>query len=263
MPLGAMDDDAPQGLAVRATAFGAKLRRAGRFALGLVLPPQCLACERPVTEAGALCVACWGGLRLIERPYCERLGTPFPADFGPGLLSPAAIARPPAFERARAVARFDGTARALVHRLKYGDAVHLARPLGAMMARAGHELVDPDAVLLPVPLHRGRLWRRRFNQSALLAREIARLSKAELRLDAVERVKATRPQVGLSAAQRAENLAGAFEVVDRPALAGRRVVLIDDVVTTGATVDRLARLLRRAGAGSVDVLSFAVVVNDG
>ncbi|GLK68447.1 amidophosphoribosyltransferase [Hansschlegelia plantiphila] len=238
---------------------------AGRALLDFALPPQCLACAKPVTEAGGLCVACWSGLRLIERPYCERLGAPFPADYGPGLLSPAAIANPPAYDRARAVARFDGAARELVHRLKYADGVHLARPLGAMMARAGHELLTPETLVLPVPLHRGRLWRRRFNQAALLAREAARATKAELRADLLLRVKATRPQVGLTAAQRAENLAGAFRIADgaAAALRGRRVVLVDDVLTTGATVDRLSRLVRRAGASSVDVLVFALVVKDG
>lgn len=262
MPSDAIDETEASGVGARLAGFGAGLRRAGRVALDLALPPQCLACAKPVTETGGLCVGCWGGLKPIERPYCERLGTPFPADFGPGLLSPAAIAKPPAFDRARAVARFDGTARELVHRLKYADGVHLARPLGRMMARAGHELLGPDAVLVPVPLHRGRLWSRRFNQSALLAKEIAKTSGARLAPHAVERVKATKPQVGLTAAQRAENLAGAFRVPDRAAVSGRQVVLVDDVVTTGATVDRLARLMRRAGAASIDVLSFAVVVNE-
>lgn len=239
------------------------LRRAVRLALDLALPPQCLACEKPVTASGGLCVACWSAFRPIERPYCERLGIPFPADFGPGLLSPAAIAKPPAFDRARAVARFDGPARELVHRLKYGDGLHVARPMGAMMARAGHELTGEGALLAPVPLHRGRLWSRRFNQAALLAREVARTTGAELRVDALERVKATRPQVGLTAAQRAENLSGAFRIADPAAIRGRRVVLVDDVMTTGATLDRLSRLVRRAGAASVDALVFAVVVNDG
>lgn len=263
MPLGAIEDDEPHGARARLRLGAGFLRGFGRAALDLATPPQCLACATPVAQAGGLCVSCWSGLRLIERPYCERLGTPFPADFGPGLLSPTAIARPPDFDRARAVARFDGTARELVHRLKYADGVHLARPLGAMMARAGHELLGEGALALPVPLHRTRLWSRRFNQSALLAREVARISGVELRLDAVARVKATRPQVGLTQAQRAENLSGAFKVVDRAAIAGRRTVLVDDVATTGATVGRLARLLRRAGAASVDVLTFAVVVNDG
>ncbi len=259
MPLGAIDE--PQ--TSRGALAAAALRCFGRGALDLVLPPQCLACAKPVTEDGALCVACWGGLKPIDRPFCERLGTPFAADFGPGLLSPAAIARPPAFDRMRAVARFDGTARELVHRLKYADGAHLARPLGRMMARAGHELLGPDVTLVPVPLHWRRLWRRRFNQSALLAREIARLSGARLVPEAVVRVKPTRPQVGLTAAQRAENLAGAFRVADGVALKGVRIVLVDDVVTTGSTIDRLTRLLRRAGARSVDALVFAMVVNDG
>lgn len=258
-----VDDDAPPPQRFARLRAGAA--RAARRALDLALPPQCLACAKPVADPGALCAACWGDLKLIERPYCEKLGTPFPADFGPGLISPKAMAHPPATDRIRAVARFDGTARELVHRLKYGDAVHLARAMGGLMARAGHELLAADALLVPAPLHRGRLWRRRFNQSALLAREIGRASGARAALLAVERVKPTRPQVGLSAAQRAENLAGAFKIPDagQAAIAGRRVVLVDDVMTTGATVDRLARLVRRAGASSVDALVFAVVVNDG
>lgn len=241
------------------------LGMAGRMALDFALPPQCLACSKPVTESGGLCVQCWGALKAIERPYCERLGTPFPADYGPGLLSPAAIANPPSYDRARAVARFDGAARELVHRLKYADGVHLARPLGGMMARAGRELLAPDALVLPVPLHRGRLWTRRFNQAALLAREAARLSGAELRSDILLRVKPTRPQVGLTAAERAANLSGAFRLSDGAgaAIRGRRIVIVDDVLTTGATVERLSRLVRRAGAKSVDVLVFALVVKDG
>ncbi|MFC3695473.1 ComF family protein [Chenggangzhangella methanolivorans] len=260
--MGAIEEAERAGFASRLAGAARLVGRAARGVLDLALPPQCLACEKPVTQAGGLCVACWGALKPIERPYCERLGTPFPADFGPGLLSPAAIAKPPAFDRARAVARFDGTARELVHRLKYADGVHLAKPLGAMMARAGHELLGEGALLVPVPLHRGRLWSRRFNQSALLARSVARISGAELKVDAIERVKATRPQVGLTASQRADNLAGAFRVADAAVIAGRRIVLVDDVVTTGATVDRLARLLRRARAASVDVLTFAVVVKE-
>lgn len=256
----AAENDAPAPARLAKLASG--LRRIGRAALDLALPPQCLACVKPVTQAGGLCVACWRELKLIERPYCERLGTPFAADFGEGLLSPAAIAAPPSYDRARVVARFDGTARELVHRLKYGDGVHVAKPMGAMMARAGRELASAQSALVPVPLHWRRQWGRRFNQSALLAREIARATGARLALDAVVRVKPTRPQVGLTAAQRAENLAGAFELRDRAAIAGKAVVLVDDVITTGATVERLSRLLRRGGAASVDVIAFARVVKD-
>ncbi|MDR6287169.1 ComF family protein [Methylopila jiangsuensis] len=260
------DDERARRFSARGAAAGLwrGLARLGGAALDLALPPQCLACASPVASNGGLCLACWGGMRLIERPYCERLGTPFPADFGPGLVSPRALASPPAWGRARAAARFEGPARELVHRLKYADGLHLAGPMGALMARAGHELLGPDALLVPVPLHRGRMWRRRFNQSALLARQVAKISGAALELQAIERIKATRPQVGLTAAQRAANLQGAFRLSarGRALVPGRRIVLVDDVMTTGATLDRLARLLRRAGAAEVDALTFALVVND-
>src|SRR5580692_12414989 len=146
----------------------------GRIALDAIYPPTCLACRAATAETGALCPACWRAMRFIERPFCERLGTPFEQDLGEGLLSPQAIADPPVFRRARAVARFeDGPARRLVHRLKYSDRGDLARPLGAWMARAGAELIAEADVIVPAPLHPLRLWRRRFNQAAALAQAIA------------------------------------------------------------------------------------------
>src|SRR6478752_1615281 len=121
--------------------------------------------REPTIENPSPWPACWSGIGFIERPYCERLGTPFAIDLGDGIVSPAAIAEPPAFARARAVCRFDGTARELVHRLKYGDRLELAITLGRMMAQAGRELAADADLVLPVPLHRTRLWRRRFNQA--------------------------------------------------------------------------------------------------
>src|SRR5918998_6448221 len=131
--------------------------------LALLSPPTCIACQAATAEPHALCAACWAGIRFIERPYCERLGTPFAVDLGQPLLSPSAIADPPVFERARAVAEYDGTASLLVHRLKYNDRPELARALGTMMARAGAELLAEADVIVPVPLHRWRLWRPPFN----------------------------------------------------------------------------------------------------
>ena len=163
-------------------------------------------------------------MRFIERPYCERLGTPFEADLeAPGLLSPDAIAHPPVFARARAVARFDdGPSRQLVHRLKYGDRLELAGTMGAWMARAGEEILAEADVLVPVPLHRRRLAARRFNQSALLARAISRGCGVPLAVDALARGKATASQVGLSRTQRQLNLQGAFAVPARAARGRRR-----------------------------------------
>lgn len=236
-----------------------------RSAVNLVYPPSCIACQAATAEAQGLCAACWRGIGFIERPWCERLGTPFAVDLGPGLLSPAAMADPPVFARARAVCRFDGTARELVHRLKYGDRLELAVTLGRMMAQAGRELLPDADLIVPVPLHRTRLWGRRFNQAAALAQVISRRSGVALAHDALIRVKRTKQQVGLSRSQRAENLQGAFRVPPgmKPGLEGRRILLVDDVLTTGATANAASRALLRSGAARVDVLTFARVVTDG
>lgn len=238
------------------------LRAIFQVAADLVMPPHCLACERPVAQHGALCPSCWGGLRLIERPYCEALGTPFAYDIGLGALSAEAIADPPPFQRLRAVAAFDGAARDLVHGLKYRDRMDLARWMANWMERCGGELIATADAIVPVPLHRGRLWGRRFNQSALLAQLICRSTGKPFLPLALMRTKATKQQVGLSAANRELNVRGAFRVSaeGRIALAGRRVLLVDDVYTTGATMNAATRALLRGGAASVDCLVFARVV---
>jgi ComF family protein len=240
-------------------------RTAGRVLLDLAYPPACIACAAATAEPRTLCPACWTKVRFIERPYCERLGTPFTHDLGLGALSPQAIADPPAYHRARAVARYeDGPAARMVHRLKYGDRTELARPMGLWMARAGAELLADAHALVPVPLHRRRLFGRRFNQAALLARAIAAHRPVAVEALALRRARATVPQVVLTRAQRAANVQGAFRVDEeaRSLVAGRRLVLIDDVMTSGATIDAAARALLRAGAERVDALVFARVVTD-
>lgn len=238
--------------------------RLGAAVLDLVFPPGCLVCRRAVAAHGGLCAACWGEIGLIERPYCERLGTPFDYDHGaPGLVSLEAAAHPPVFARARAVARYDaGKARVLAHRLKYYDRLELAEPLGRWMARAGADILADADLIAPVPLHPLRLFSRRFNQSAELARVISRESAVPADTLALERVKPTAPQVGLTRAQRAANLSGAFRVAREraPFVEGRNIVLIDDVLTTGATANAAARALLRARAARVDLLVFARTV---
>jgi ComF family protein len=231
-------------------------------AVDLALPPLCPACREPVIGQ-ALCADCWSKLNFIAPPYCERLGIPFAYDPGPGLLSMQAIAEPPAYGRARAAVRFDEIARTLVHAFKYGDRLDLAPTLGLWMARTGRELLDEADAIVPVPLHWRRLWARRFNQSAMLAETIARQCGRPVAHDALKRVKATAQQVGLTRAQQAENIQGAFRVTiaGKAAIAGRNLVLVDDVLTTGATAEGCARALLRAGAASVDVLTFARVVD--
>jgi ComF family protein len=253
------------GSVVPTTRFGraaAPFRALFGRALDVALPTLCPACREPVGGNG-LCASCWAKLSLIAPPYCERLGIPFAYDPGPGVLSMQAMADPPAYHRARAAVRYDDIARALVHALKYGDRLDLPPTMGRWMARAGRELVADADALIPVPLHWRRLWARRFNQSALLAKTISQETGVGIAEGVLKRVKATIQQVGLSQTERAQNVQGAFRVPSerRADVAGRRLVLIDDVLTSGATSDACARTLLRAGASQVDVVVFARVVD--
>jgi ComF family protein len=237
-------------------------KHTAKLALDIALPTLCVACREPVHGEG-VCAKCWAQLSFIAPPYCPRLGIPFVYDPGPELLSMEAIANPPAYQRARAAVRYDDVARTLVHALKYQDRTDLAPAMGRWMARAGRELLAEADALVPVPLHWKRAWSRRYNQSGALARVIEQQSGVRLAAEALRRVRPTQQQVGLSRAQRASNVQGAFKVADdrKATIQGRRVILIDDVLTSGATVDACARALLRARAASVDVLVFARVVD--
>jgi ComF family protein len=233
-----------------------------RLALDIALPTLCVACREPVAGEG-VCAICWAKLSFIAPPFCPRLGIPFVYDPGPELLSMEAIANPPAYARARAAVRYDDVARVLVHALKYQDRTDVAPAMGRWMARAGRELLEQADMLVPVPLHWRRGWSRRYNQSGALARSIERQSGVRVKSEVLRRVRPTQQQIGLSRAQRASNVQGAFKVEShrQSEIQGARVVLIDDVLTTGATADACARALLRAKAASVDVLVFARVVD--
>ncbi len=241
--------------------FGAWIAAAARTAANIVYPPTCLSCRAAIAEPDALCPKCWGQMGFIAWPYCDRLGTPFEHDIGERRLSREAVDDPPVFARARAVARFeDGPVRRLVHRLKYSDRGELARPMGAWMARAGAELLADCDVVTPMPLHRLRLWSRRYNQAAALAREAAKCANVAFEPALIERIKATKSQIGLTREMRAENVQGAFRARPGAPIKGRRIVLVDDVLTSGASANAASRALLRAGALRVDVLVFARVV---
>jgi ComF family protein len=247
-------------------SIAAYLRSAGshaaRLALDIALPTLCVACREPVAGVG-VCAACWAKLSFIARPYCPRLGIPFVYDPGPDLLSMEAIANPPAYQRARAAVRYDEVARTLVHALKYQDRTDLAPAMGRWMARAGEELLSEADLLVPVPLHWRRGWSRRYNQSGALARVIEKQCGVAVASDVLRRIRPTAQQIGLNRSQRASNVQGAFKAAAErsAAIHGRRVVLIDDVLTSGATADACARALLRARAAQVDVLVFARVVD--
>jgi len=242
--------------------LGRGLGRLGARLLDQLYPPCCPACAAPMVGGEALCGACFAQLRPITAPLCPVLGLPFASDPGEGALSAEALADPPPFARARAAVAYGPVAGLLVSRLKYGDRPELARLCAGLMAQAGREFWDDGPLLVPVPLHGSRLRFRRYNQSVLLAREIARQTGLDTDPHLVRRHRRTRQQVGLSGDSRARNVAGAFAAHPDAAarLKGRRVVLVDDVYTTGATVKAVTRALKRGGAEAVDVLTFARVV---
>ncbi|WP_047147502.1 ComF family protein [Aquamicrobium sp. LC103] len=232
------------------------------FSARLLFPPVCAGCRRQVSEPGTVCGACWPKLRFLEKPWCEVMGTPFSHEMGDGFLSAQAIADPPPFARARAAVAYEGVARQMVQNLKFSDRTELAPWMARWMLRSGRELIADAQVVVPVPLHRRRFLMRRFNQSAELARVIARLSELPFEPDVIARVKVTRQQVGLAARERVDNVRGAFRVPEagEMRIRGRRVLLVDDVYTTGATVSAVTKALKRGGASAVDVLTFARVL---
>ena len=266
LPEGVEDPPSPPAPAAR-SSLRTLAQRLGGQALGLLYPPSCLACRAATQDNGVLCTACWNEMRFIERPFCERLGTPFIRDLGPGLLSPEAMADPPVWARARAVAIFeDGPVKRLTYRLKYYDRMEVAKALGLWMARSGMELLEEADLLIPIPLHRTRLAARRFNQAMALAQSVSSHCGVPVDGLTLERTRRTPPQVGLSRMQRAANMQGVFRVAPecKHVIEGRRIVLVDDVLTSGATTNAAARTLLRAGAAQVDLIVFArVVVGEG
>lgn len=239
------------------------LRQWGRAVVDIVYPPQCAGCGIIISRGGAFCSECWSGIGFIERPYCEILGLPFSSDPGPGMLSSEAIANPPPFDRLRSAVIHEGAARKLVHQLKYLDRLDLVSTMAVWMLRASDGMIEQCDYIIPVPLHRRRFISRRFNQSAELARHLAGLSGKPFLSSSVIRTKPTKRQVGLTAKGRQDNMRGAFAFAPGRELdvAGKRVVLVDDVYTTGATVSAVSRLLKKAGAADVTVLTFAMAIS--
>ena len=244
---------------------------AGRLMLDAVLPPLCLGCGEIVGAPGALCAGCWQGFSFISAPQCACCGDPFAEHIGDEALCAACLARRPRFRRARAALAYDTQSRRLVLPFKHGDRTDIARASGGWMARAGSELLADADLIAPVPLHWRRLLTRRYNQALLLARALVRAAPQTTALAGVEhrlapdllcRHRWTGSQAGLRAKERRRNVREAFQIHPRWAaeVAGKTVLLVDDVLTTGATAEACARVLQLGGARHVDVLTLARVV---
>jgi len=234
-----------------------RLLRIGRAVVDGVLPPRCLACGETIEEPDALCGRCWGGITFFTAPWCVVCGLPFAHPMGADALCGACARQQPSWDRARAVFRYDKNSRRLVLGMKHGDRTHLAGAFGRWMHRAGGEVLAGADLLVPVPLHWTRLFQRRYNQAALLAQAVRSAGGPPVAADWLARRRRTPAQGHLGPAARERNVCGAFAMRAGRSVAGKRVVIIDDVMTTGATVEECARVLKRAGAVSVGVLTLA------
>ncbi len=223
-----------------------------------LLPALCGLCGSRVDQTGALCAACWHKLTFIAPPCCVRCGVPFTTPAAAGLECAACLADPPSYSKARAALVYDEVGRKLISRFKYGDKLHLLPTFVPWLQRAATDLQSGVDVIVPVPLHWSRLWRRRYNQSALLARALGQVTGLPVDLHGLRRTRRTARQVGMTRAQRLKNVRDAFAV--RTDYTGRIVLLMDDVHTTGATLEACTTALQNAGAQEVRVLTLARVV---
>lgn len=233
-----------------------------RAVVDVVLPPRCPGCGEIVDGDDRFCAACFVQLVALGPPQCACCGLPLPHDGDAAARCGACLADPPPFDHARAPFAYGGPARQLVLALKHGRRLHLARMMARAMLRVAGTLPD-DVVIVPVPSHRWRLWQRGFNQAAQIARQLSRQSGRPLVVDALERVKPTPSTKGLTRRARQKNVEGAFRVVRPDAIRGRAVIVVDDVMTTGATVAACAKRLRLAGARQVAVLTYARTLREG
>jgi|HubBroStandDraft_6_1064221.scaffolds.fasta_scaffold15821_5 ComF family protein len=244
--------------------------RLGRLVSGVIrrlldfaFPPLCAACRTPVGEAHSLCGQCWRKITFFDGPGCAICGFPFEFDPGAETLCAACQGRPPAFDRAQAVMHYDPASRDPILAFKRADRLDLAPAFAGWLERSGRGLLAEADMIVPVPLHWSRLWQRRYNQSAELGRSLARLTGVPCESGLLERVRPTKSQGEMpSAKARRRNVLGAFRVCPRhrAMVKGRTVLLLDDVYTTGSTVGACARVLKRAGAAKVLVLTLARVV---
>jgi ComF family protein len=237
-----------------------RVRRAALALLDLLLPPRCLACGTTVSAAGTLCAGCWRDITFLGAPCCACCGLPFEFELAGAALCGLCLRRRPPFDRARAAMRYDTASRKLILAFKHGDRLHLAPAFGTWLRRAGSELVADADIAVPVPLHWTRLFARRYNQAAVLAHALHEAGGPPVGADWLLRRRRTPSQGKRNAAGRERNVRAAFAVKPGRDVGGKRILLIDDVFTTGATAGECARVLRRAGALSVDVLTLARTV---
>ncbi len=231
--------------------------------IDIIIPPLCAGCRAPVRDDQTLCASCWQDIAWITGPICSVSGIPMPYDLGPDMVSPAVLAHPPAYDWARSAAFYRDQLARLIRRMKFSDEPDLALLMAQWLLRLVPADQPRNSLIVPVPLHHWRFIRRRYNQSALLAQRLAALSGLCLIPGLLNRHRATAPQTSLSRPGRRANVRGAFSIVDKYAstIVGNAVILVDDVITTGSTIEACAQVLKRGGAASIGVVSVARVLH--
>lgn len=233
--------------------------------LNFILPPRCIVSGEVVDTQGMLSPKAWGELNFIADPQCNRCGFPFDFDTGDvneGNICAGCHKNPPLFDKARSALIYDDASRNVILSFKHGDQTYALPSFMPWLQQAGRGIVGRSDYIVPVPLHRWRILRRRYNQSALIAKYLSREVHVPYLLDGLERKRATQTQGHLNANQREKNVKNAFSVPDKhlAKIHGKTILLIDDVYTTGATVNECTKVLLKAGAVSVNILTLARVV---
>jgi ComF family protein len=245
-------------------AIGATIKPFLQNAVDIIFPPQCLACDVIVAIKGNLCHQCWDNMDFISSPQCNTCGMPFELDVGDSMLCGKCISDSPRYNKSRSVLQYGDNSSHLITSFKYSDKTHACKHFAQWMVRIGQEFINDADMIAPVPLHRKRLFMRRYNQSALLAKSISKQCGVPAYTSLLIRTKNTPPQAGLSSKQRAINVRNAFKINPyyENKIIGKNIILVDDVITTGSTINACVRALKKAGAGEVNVLTLAMTVKN-
>ena len=226
----------------------------------IILPPRCLSCGKVIQTDNSLCPECFSHIRFISRPFCEKCGTPFPEETGDGLLCVNCLRKKTPFRFCRSAVAYDDFSKKLILDFKFFDHIENKILLARWLYLAGRDIFDAGIdLIIPVPLHFTRMIKRKYNQSAMLCSILSEMSHVPADYKSLKKIRHTRPQVHCDGKQRLRNVKNAFCVPHPENIKGKRIVLIDDVYTTGATLRECAKALKRAGAKSVDTLTVARV----
>lgn len=227
-----------------------------RYLINLFFPAKCIICESISVEEN-ICTDCWSNLTFITKPYCYKCSNPFNFENDEKALCGYCIMNEPKYDQALSILKYDDYSKKLIHKFKYNDQLHILDYLSRLMLNLGHELIEKSDIIVPVAMHKQKLLKRGFNQSALLAAKIAQKTKLQYIPDLLIKQHNKASQAGLERKERLKNIQGNFQLNKDFDIKGKRIILIDDVITTGATVNECCKMLRKGKPAKIYVLTLA------